>query len=94
MSNSNGLYEFTAQITDADTGVVTIPDYGCELSCSWDRGAFSVDYVFIRNKANRLINLSHSTDPLTKRIVACVIEQAENDERLIAETMDDYEEAA
>ena len=93
MSNSNGYYDFTAQIMDADTNRCIIPDYECELACSWYRGKLCVDYVFI-NIDGRLENLTLSADPFTQRLCDKIIAQAENDDALIADVYSDFLEAA
>lgn len=93
MSNSNGYYDFTAQIMDADTNRCVIPDYECELACSWYRGELCVDYVFINIDGHRE-NLSLSTDPFPQKLCAKIVAQAEDDDALIAEVYNDFHEAA
>ena len=93
MANKNGFYDFTAQIMDADTNLCIIPDYECELDCSWYRGELCVDYVFINN-GGCLENLTLSTDPFTQRLCSKIIAQAEDDDALIAEVYSDFHEAA
>lgn len=93
MANRNGFYDFTAQIMDADMNFCIIPDYECELACSWYYGALCVDYVFI-NIDGDLENLSLSTDPLSEQICGKVVAQAKTDDALIIEVYKDYHEVA
>lgn len=92
--NKNGNYDFTAQITDMDTGIVTIPDYECELSCSILRDEVTVDDVFIRSNNGDLINLNKSTDLFTQALVTIITTQAECDDDFLNLVWEDYEEAA
>lgn len=93
MSNKNGFYDFTAPIMDDDTNRCIIPDYECELACSWYRDELCVDYVFI-NIDGRLENLTLSADPFTQRLCAKIVAQAEDDDALIDEVYNDFHEAA
>lgn len=93
MTNSDGTFNFAAQIYDEDSNVCIFPDYECQLYCSLDGEWVQVDCIF-SELGGEQVNLTASKATLSQEIVKQVTQQAVKSDSLYEDVCAYYQENA